>query len=113
MVGVDSYGDSCLEREIQGLFAMAGRNDLDRVSYHRLLREALAAGLLTESEFAVFDAHRSVARNPYVHPRQGGDIALVRRAVALDEEFEKMYELDAEHSIVAFVRLLRRRPWRY
>src|SRR5687768_2285912 len=54
----------CLEHMLAALFRMAGRDDLDRATYKRLLREARDQSFLSEEEFRLFERLRSL-RNPY------------------------------------------------
>src|SRR3712207_4923736 len=54
---------TCVEHMLAGLFRLAGRDDLDRATYQRLLAEARRECFLSDDEFALFDRLRTL-RNP-------------------------------------------------
>jgi hypothetical protein len=101
----------CLEHMLAGLFRMAGRDDLDRATYERLLREARDQSFLSEEEFRLFDRLRSL-RNPYAHPRApAGEGSLLRRMISADTAIEDLAVEDAQLAITALLRLCRRPPF--
>ena len=101
----------CLEHMLAGLFRMYGRDDLDRAGFAKLLQEARDEGLITQSEFELFEQLRSV-RNPYVHPpRLSKQVAFERRAVDHDTPVEELFKIDAEHAVKALLRLCQRPPF--
>lgn len=102
---------ACVEHSLHGFFKMAGRDDLDKASFARLLREAHTAGYLDESEFQLFDRLRR-QRNPYAHPRSLTDeTSLIQRAVSSDTPLDDLVTDDARQAVTALLRLTRRAPF--
>ena len=59
-------GLAYVERTLAALFYGAGRNDLERASFARLLKEARKARLISEAEFEDLERIRE-SRNSYAH----------------------------------------------
>lgn len=101
----------CLEHMLAGLFAMAGRDDLQGASFAILLRSALSAEFITPPEFELFDGLRKT-RNPYAHHRAlTSEKSLLSRAVASDCAPDDLLVQDARLAVVALLRLCRRHPF--
>jgi hypothetical protein len=62
-------GLSFIEHTLAAMFYAVGRSDLERVSISILLREALLAGWITQTEFDSLDRAREI-RNPVTHFRR-------------------------------------------
>jgi HEPN domain-containing protein len=100
-----------LEHVLAGALKMAGRDDLERAGFEKLLREALSEGIISGEEFEAFDSLRE-RRNPYVHSRHPTDAGgLVRRMTAEDRELEELFETDARLAVQTMFRLLKRGPY--
>lgn len=63
---------SYIENTLAIVFYASGRNDLQRASVVNLLEVAKEEGLISESEFAVFNRIREI-RNPITHFRKPND----------------------------------------
>lgn len=101
----------CVEHMLAGLFRMAGRDDLERATFERLLKEAQAERFLSDAEFDLFDRLRRL-RNPYAHPRAPTSKgAQMRRAIDSDASAESILVEDARLAITALLRLCRRPPF--
>ena len=86
----------------------AGRDDLERASISRLLREALSAGWITNDEFADIDKAREI-RNSFTHFRRPlHDEGLERRALDRAEHPYALIEEDARNIIQIVYQVLAR-----
>ena len=102
-----------LEHILDGLFKMAGRDDLERAGFQLLTREALSEGYISQNEYDAFNLLRD-RRNPYVHPRDPMDKKeFVRRMVMENKAAEMLFEEDARMAIQTIFRLLSRYPFAF
>jgi hypothetical protein len=103
---------ACLEHLLAGaLSAYAGDESGHKLSAQKLFERALEAGLLTETEFDLFDRLRQ-SRNPHAHPRAIDDPrGLMRRAIDTQVSPDEIYLQDAKAAIEALKDLLDRRPF--
>src|SRR6202035_612570 len=85
-----ALSQALIERELHGVFYARGRNDLDRATYARLLKEAVDAGL-DDDAFRVLDSYRKNMRNVYLHPRNAADRGLVQRSNDRELEFDELF----------------------
>lgn len=101
----------CVEHMLAGLLRISGRDNLERVSFEKLLVEARDNSLLSSSEFELFERLRRL-RNPYVHPRRPvASGSPMRRAVEADSPFDDLVVEDARLAITALLRLCQRSPF--
>ncbi len=102
---------ACLEHMLAGMFRIAGRDDLDKASFERLLKEARQQRYVSPGEFALFNRLRRV-RNPYAHARRpGAPDSPIARAVRSQVPVDEVLARDATLAITALLRLLRRPPF--
>jgi len=101
----------CLEHMLLGLFRQSGRDNLNRTTFEKLLREARDDQLLSEDEFELFDRLRTI-RNPYAHPRTPtGRGSLIRRALDEDTTIEEVFLEDSKLAIKSLLKLCQRPPF--
>jgi len=97
---------SYIENTLASVFYASGRNDLQRASVVNLLEEAKEEGLISESEFAVFNKVREI-RNPITHFRKLGDKKTIEyRAVKNDRHPYELLEKDAKTALKATFRMM-------
>jgi hypothetical protein len=99
-------GLSYLEHTLAAMFYAAGRNDLERASISSLLRGALSAGWITQTEFDNLNRAREI-RNPVTHFRRPlHDDKVGYRAVTQHELPYAILEEDARHVMETVFHLL-------
>jgi uncharacterized membrane protein len=92
-------GLAYIERTLAASFYGAGRNDLERASISRLLREAVASGMITDDDFERIDRAREI-RNAFTHFRRPSHEENIEyRAVTENEVPYEVIERDARHTI--------------
>lgn len=102
-----------LEHVLAGQFALMGNDDLIRKGFKVLCDKALAAQLISPSEYRALTCLR-LYRNPYVHPRKMDDATRVeRRMLAEHRSLESIVEDDARGALVAVLRLMGRYPFSF
>lgn len=102
-----------VEHILGGMFAMAGRDDLQRAPFHSLLCEALSVGIITADEYEDFDALRTI-RNPYSHPRSpSDDHAIGRRMLEENVHVYDLFKEDARTALATVFGLLGRYPFSF
>lgn len=102
---------ACLEHMLAGIFRIAGRDNLDKASFERLLKEARQRRYVSPGEFVLFSRLRRV-RNPYVHARRpGAPDSPVARAVRSQVPIDEVLARNATLAITALLHLLRRPPF--
>jgi hypothetical protein len=101
-------GLAFLEKTLASWFFMAGRNDLERASISRLLKEAKTEGWLAEDEYEKLEQIRLV-RNPVAHFRAPlAKDSIERRAVDRENYPYLVIEQDARDIIEAMMHMLGR-----
>jgi hypothetical protein len=101
-------GFAYIERTLAAMFYGAGRNDLQRATSGKLLKEALAAGWIDERELEVFEKARRL-RNPLIHFRKPLHNELPEsRAVTEERHPYEVVESDAKHILEVMFRLVER-----
>ena len=99
-------GIAYIERTLAALFYATGRNDLERASLTRLLKEALNHDWIDQREYANLQRARQI-RNPITHYRKPGDNETIEyRAVTGNELPYSIIEEDARHVMETTLRLL-------
>ena len=94
------------EITLAALFYGEGRDDLQSASLHRLLSEALATGLIDESEYQELERVRK-KRNAYAHFRRPGHKDSIEfRAILGDELPYSIVEQDAVTVITVTLRMV-------
>jgi len=102
-----------LEYILGGIFYMAGRDDLKRASFSKLLNEALAERFISEEEFKSLTKIPKV-RNPYTHYRTAIDEeSISMRRLEEGKQPEEIFYNDAKMVLRTVFRLLKRRPFFY
>lgn len=97
---------SYIENTLASVFYTSGRNDLQRASLVNLLEESREEGLISESEFAVFDKVREI-RNPLTHFRKPTDKKIIEyRAVKNNRHSYELLEEDAKTALKAAFRMM-------
>ena len=101
-------GLAFLEHTLAALFYESGRNDLQVAGLKRLLSEALAVGLIDESEHREMTRVR-VKRNAYAHFRKPlHEESIEARALLEDEAPYRIIEQDAAAVITVTLRIVAR-----
>ena len=101
-------GLAFLEKTLASWFFMAGRNDLERASISRLLREARNEAWLMEDEYEKLERIR-LARNPVAHFRAPlSDDSIEFRALDKEDHPYSVIEQDARDVIEAVMHMLGR-----
>jgi hypothetical protein len=101
-------GLAFLEKTLAAWFFIAGRNDLERASISRLLREARNKAWLTEDEYTKLDQIRLV-RNPVTHFRVPlSEDSIEFRALGKADHPYSAIEQDARDVIEAMMHMLGR-----
>jgi hypothetical protein len=101
-------GLAFLEKTLASWFFMAGRNDLERASISRLLREARNEVWLMEDEYEKLERIR-LARNPVAHFRAPlAEDSIEFRALGKDDHPYSVIEQDARDVIEAVMHMLGR-----
>ena len=99
-------GLAYIERTLAALFYQEGRNDLERASLSRLLREAYSHGLLGHLEMENIERIRR-QRNLYAHFRKPGvEHSIERRSVMEEDAPYNLIERDATEVMKAVLHLL-------
>ena len=102
-----------LEYILGGIFQMAGRDDLKRASFVKILDEALNERFISEEEFKSLTKLRQV-RNPYTHYRTVVDKeSISMRRLNESKQSEEIFYNDAKMILQIVFRLLKRRPFFY
>ena len=97
---------SYIENTLASVFYASGRNDLQRARVVDLLKEAKEEGLISESEFTVFNKVRKI-RNPITHFRKPSDKETIEyRAVKNDRYPYELLEEDAKTALKATFRMM-------
>jgi alpha-amylase/alpha-mannosidase (GH57 family) len=97
---------SYIENSLASAFYASGRNNLQRVSMVSLLEEAKEKGLISESEFDVFNKVREI-RNPITHFRKPVDKeAIEYMAVKGARHPYEVLEEDAKAALKAAFRMM-------
>jgi len=97
---------SYIENTLASIFYASGRDDLQRVRLVNLLEEAKEKGLISESEFALFNKVREI-RNPITHFRKPVDKETIEwRAVQNDRHPYELVEEDAKTALKAAFRMM-------
>lgn len=106
-----ALGMAYAERTLADWFYASGRNDLERASFSRLLREAHRAGWLDAQEYASLDRIRKF-RNPVMHFRSWKRADKVeRRALEHGTALYELFEDDARQVLDAVMRMLSRNAY--
>ena len=88
------------------VFYASGRNDLQRARVADLLKKAKEEGLISESEFTVFDKVRKI-RNPITHFRKPNDKENIEyRAVKNDNYPYELLKEDSKTALEANFRIM-------
>ena len=99
-------GLSYVERTLGALFYGAGRNDLQRASLSKLLKEAHTHGLINDIEYNDLERIRGI-RNIYAHFRRPGhEDSIEYRANLEDEAPYNIIEKDAVAVMAAVLQLV-------
>lgn len=97
---------SFIENTFASVFYASGRNDLQRASVNKLLEKAKEKGLISVSEFAVFDKVREI-RNPITHFRKPMDKETVEyRAAENDRHPYELLKDEAKTALKAVFRIM-------
>lgn len=97
---------SYIENTIASVFYASGRNDLQRARVVDLLKEAKEKGLISESEFTVFNTVRKI-RNPIIHFCKPSDKETIEyREVKNDRHPYELLEEDAKTALKATFRMM-------
>ena len=97
---------SYIENTLASVFYASGRNDLQRAHVIDLLNEAKKEGLISESEFNVFNKVRKI-RNPITHFRKpAGRKTLEYSSVKNNKHPYKLLEEDAKIALKANFRIM-------
>ena len=97
---------SYIENTFASVFYASGRNDLQRAPVADLLKKAKEEGLISESEFIVFNKVRKI-RNPITHFRKPNDKEIIEyRAVKNDRHPYELLEEDAKIALKANFRMM-------
>jgi len=97
---------SYIENTLASVFYASGRSDLQRASLVNLLEEAKEKGVISESEFAVFNKVREI-RNPVTHFRKPTDKENIEwRAIKNDRHPYELVEEDAKTALKAVFRMI-------
>jgi hypothetical protein len=101
-------GLAFIERTLAVEFYAAGRNDLERSSFSKLLREAQNARWLSEEEYQAFDRARKI-RNPVTHFRHPGHHENIEHRMEEENEYPyTMIEQDARTIAAAVMHMVGR-----
>ena len=98
-----------LEYHLKGTYRMAGKSDIARLGFKRLIDRALQDNILPDFLALKLDELRR-KRNPLVH-MQDDILSYVRRASDLNITPEKLLEQDAEEAILLMFEILNRHPF--
>jgi len=97
---------SYIENTLASVFYASGRNDLQRAPVADLLKKAKEEGLISESEFIVFNKVRKI-RNPITHFRKPNDKEIIEyRAIKNDRHPYKLLEEDSKVALEASFRIM-------
>ena len=101
-------GLSYIEISLAASFYQSGRNDLQRAAFSKLLKEALAGGLINDKEFDDLERLRKV-RNTYAHFRKPGhDEGIEARSIYGNDQPYGIVEEDGKAVISVAFRLVAR-----
>ena len=101
-------GMAYIERTLAAWFYAAGRDDLERASFIRLLSEARDQGWLRDQEYADLERIRQL-RNPLAHFRAWGRPETIqRRALEAGASAYELIERDAREVLAAVMSMLSR-----
>jgi len=99
-------GLAFIEHTLAGLFYMAGRNDLERASISKLLREALNYNWITPMEYEHIERARQI-RNSVTHFRKPLDDDTIEKRLVLENELPyTIIEEDAQNVMEIVLHLL-------
>ena len=97
---------SYIENTLASVFYASGRNDLQRARVVDLLEEAKEKGLISESEFTVFNKVKKI-RNALTHFRKPSDKGTIEyQAVKNDKHPYELLEEDAKTALKATFRMM-------
>jgi len=97
---------SYIENILSSIFYASGRNDLQKASVVDLLKEAKEEGLISESEFTIFNKVREI-RNPLTHFRKPGAKKTIEyKADKNDMHPYELLEKDAKTVLKATFRMM-------
>jgi len=97
---------SYIENTLASVFYASGRNDLQKARVTDLLKKAKEEGLISESEFTVFNKVRKI-RNPITHFRKPNDKETIEyRAVKNDRYPYELLEEDSKIALEANFRIM-------
>jgi hypothetical protein len=100
-----------IEHTLARMLSLAGRDDLERVSFQKLVEEAAKERLISQDEFDALDELRRL-RNPYTHSKPFmHDSCFVRRSAEADSQPWDLFKEDAEKAVLAVSSLLSRQPF--
>lgn len=100
-----------LENSLHGIFVTIGRDDLEKASFRKLLKEAYESRLISDDEYDLFNEVRKL-RNPYTHYRSPKNKEyLGARIIENGEIHFDIFEEDAKIALRAVFKLLGRYPF--
>ena len=99
-----------LEHQLKGIYRMAGKDNMIRMGFKRLIKHALEDRILPDFIISKLDELRS-KRNPLVHPQEEVLGSYAPRASALNVTPEELLEQDAKEAILLTFEILNRRPF--
>ena len=97
---------SYIENTLASVFYASGRNDLQKACVIDLLKKAKEEGLISESEFTVFNTVRKI-RNPITHFRKPSDKENIEsRVVKNNRNPYELLEEDSKTALEATFRIM-------
>ena len=97
---------SYIENILASVFYASGRNDLQRARLFDLLKKAKEEGLISESEFTIFNKVRKI-RNPITHFRKPSDKENIEpRVVKNNRNPYELLEEDSKTALEATSRIM-------
>jgi len=97
---------SYIENTLASVFYASGRNDLERARLFDLLKKAKEEGLISESEFTIFNKVRKI-RNPITHFRKPSDKENIEsRLVKNNRNPYELLEEDSKTALEATFRIM-------
>jgi len=97
---------SYIENILASVFYASGRNDLQRAPVADLFKKAKKEGLISESEFIVFNKVRKI-RNPITHFRKPNDKEIIEyRSIKNNRHPYKLLEEDSKVALEASFRIM-------
>ncbi len=101
---------SLLEHHLKGMYRMAGKRNVIRFGFKRLIEHILADRMLPDFLAQKLDELRG-KRNPLVHTEHDMLGSYMRRALALNTTPEELLEQDAKEAILLTFEILNRCPF--